>query len=47
MNEIIVNLTNRKHFSFGRKDTNDFFYDDQHLSGIHSKISYFNGRFTL
>ena len=28
----------KKTFSFGRKDSNDFHFDDQHLSGLHAKI---------
>lgn len=33
--------------SIGRKATADLPLDDQHLSGIHAKISYLNGTFVI
>ena len=43
-----ISLTDtKKTFSFGRKTTNDFSFDDQHLSGIHAKIQIINGSFVL
>ena len=47
--ELNINLSSngKKSFSFGRKNTNDFSCDDQHLSGIHAKIHTLNGNFVL
>jgi len=30
-------------YSFGRRKTNDFAFDDEHLSGIHARIFMLNG----
>ena len=39
--------TGRNTFSFGRKSTNEFNFDDQHLSGIHARIHLLNAQFIL
>jgi len=31
----------------GRRNTNDFYRDDQHMSGTHAKIYFLNGKFIL
>jgi hypothetical protein len=31
----------------GRRANNDFARDDQHMSGFHAKIYFFNGKFIL
>lgn len=45
--DVFVDLTDKPFFSFGRRSSNNFFYDDQHMSGTHAKISFFNGQFVL
>ena len=47
LNNLDISFKNKKSFSIGRKNTNDFYYDDQHLSGIHAKINFLNGVFIL
>jgi pSer/pThr/pTyr-binding forkhead associated (FHA) protein len=34
-------------FSFGRRKTNDFAFDDEHLSGMHARIFLLHGQFVL
>lgn len=42
-----VDLKSRPKFTFGRRKENDFQRDDKHMSGMHSKITYFNGSFYI
>lgn len=42
---LVYNFDEKTTFCFGRKETNDFNYEDQHMSGIHAKISLLNDQF--
>lgn len=46
--EIVITLNDGCSFySFGRRKSNNFFSDDEHLSGIHSKIFIQQGEFAI
>lgn len=45
--ELFIDLSQKPTFSFGRRNNNDFARDDQHMSGTHAKIYFFNGKFVL
>jgi pSer/pThr/pTyr-binding forkhead associated (FHA) protein len=45
--EIVVNLSTKPTYSMGRRANNEFARDDQHMSGFHAKIYFFNGKFIL
>jgi pSer/pThr/pTyr-binding forkhead associated (FHA) protein len=47
MEELCIDLTQKPNYLFGRKNNNDFARDDQHMSGTHAKIFFFNGKFFL
>lgn len=42
-----MDFTSRPAFSMGRRNNNDFYRDDQHMSGTHAKIYFLNGKFIL
>jgi pSer/pThr/pTyr-binding forkhead associated (FHA) protein len=35
------------YYSFGRRKTNNFYVEDEHLSGIHAKIFIQKGEFVI
>ena len=45
--ELVLDFTQKVSYSFGRRASNDFARDDQHMSGQHAKIYYFNGKVIL
>lgn len=45
--ELTIDLNQKTCFYFGRKSSNDFTRDDQHMSGTHSRIYFENGKFIL
>ncbi len=46
--EIVITLNDGcNSYSFGRRKSNNFFSDDEHLSGIHSKIFLQQGEFAI
>jgi pSer/pThr/pTyr-binding forkhead associated (FHA) protein len=45
--DIEVDLNNQNYFSFGRRNINNFWQDDQHLSGTHAKIYFLNDQFLI
>jgi hypothetical protein len=44
---ININLNDKKYFIFGRRKQNDFYREDQHMSGQHAKIFLLNDKFIL
>lgn len=44
---IDIDLQVKPSYTFGRKKENDFARDDQHMSGSHANIYFFNGMFIL
>lgn len=45
--ELVLDFSQKVSYSFGRRATNDFARDDQHMSGQHAKIYFFNGKVIL
>ena len=46
--EILITLKdNCSFYSFGRRKTNNFYAEDEHLSGIHAKIFIQQGEFVI
>jgi pSer/pThr/pTyr-binding forkhead associated (FHA) protein len=45
--DLEVDLSDKSYFSFGRRNINNFWHDDQHMSGTHDKIYFLNNQFVI
>lgn len=47
MELLVLDLKAKRKFTFGRRKQNDYQKDDKHMSGMHCKITFYNGNFYI